>query len=401
MGSSLGRRRFNLEQLVQKIAEAAGLSLNGQNPWDIQVHDDRWYERVFRDKSLGLGESYMDGWWDCGQLDEMICRILGGGATNELSVNLQDAIRVLPGVLFNLQSSARARMVAEHHYDLDNDLFHSFLDSYRQYSCGYFEGTDDLDQAQRNKLTLIAEKLELNELDHVLDIGCGWGGFARFAAERYGCAVTAVNISQEQLRFAREFCAGLPVTFLDCDYRDIEGRFSKIVSVGMFEHVGYKNYRAFMEVANRCLEEDGIFLLHTIGSNKSLKESCDPWIRKYIFPNSYLPSIAQISKAAEGLFVVEDWHNLGPHYDRTLLAWNDNFQEAWPQLEERYDERFKRMWEYYLLSCAGSFRARSIQLWQVVMTMAESGTPQPRCRVNIGDDMREQTGMERSGAQAY
>ncbi|MHB8791977.1 MAG: cyclopropane fatty acyl phospholipid synthase [Thermoleophilia bacterium] len=391
-----------MEHIVKKIAEASNLNLNGSKPWDIQVYDDRWYERIIRDKSLGLGESYMDGWWDCRQLDEMVNRVLRGGAINELSVTLHDAIRALPGVLFNLQSSARARIVAEHHYDLDNDLFHSFLDSYRQYSCGYFEGTNDLDQAQENKMTLIAEKLELNELDHVLDIGCGWGGFARFAAERYGCQVTAVNISREQLRFAREFCEGLPVTFLDCDYRDIRGRYSKIVSVGMFEHVGYKNFRAFMEVAHRCLEDDGSFLLHTIGSNKSLKESCDPWIRKFIFPNAYLPSVAQIAKASEGLFVVEDWHNMGAHYDRTLLAWNNRFQDAWPQLEERYDERFRRMWEYYLLSCAGSFRARTIQLWQVVMTMAESGTPQPRCRVNIGDDTQKQTGrMERSGAQVY
>lgn len=213
----------------------------------------------------------MDGWWDCGQIDEMINRVLRGGIKGELSINPQDALRALPWILVNLQSTARARIVAEHHYDLDNDLFHSFLDPYKQYSCGYYEDTDDLDQAQQNKLALIAEKLELNELDHVLDIGCGWGGFARFAAERYGCQVTAVNISKEQLRFAREFCAGLPVTFLDCDYRDIQGRFSKVVSVGMFEHVGGRNFRAFMEVAHRCLEEDGSFLLHTIGTNKSMK----------------------------------------------------------------------------------------------------------------------------------
>ncbi len=381
-----------MEQTIRKLTESVGLNLNGPEPWDIQVYDDRWYARVYRDKNLGLGESYMDGWWGCERIDEMIYRILRGRADEELSVNVRDVVRILPAVLLNLQSTGRARTIAEHHYDLGNDLFDSFLDSYKQYSCGYFEGTDDLDQAQRNKLALIAEKLELSDIDRVLDIGCGWGGLARYMAERYGCSVTAVNISQEQLRFARDFCSGLPVQFRDSDYRDIDGRFDKIVSVGMFEHVGQKNYRTFMEVAHRCLEKDGVFLLHTIGSNESLKGTSDPWMAKYIFPNSSLPSISQIAKAAEGLFVIEDLHNMGAHYDKTLMAWNDNFQEAWPELG-KYDERFKRMWEYYLLSCAGAFRARTLQLWQIVMTKAKTGTRPPRCRAGI-DSGRQEPGIE-------
>ena len=376
-----------MQQKIQQMLKAAGLNLNGSDPWDIQIKDDRWYARMFREKTMGLGESYMDGWWDCEQLDEMIYRCLRAGLAEEIGVSLKDVVRSLPGVLINLQTSARARLIAEHHYDTGNELFHSFLDPYHQYSCGYFKDTDNLDQAQQNKLALIAEKLNLTKDDRVLDIGCGWGGFARFAAERYGCSVTAVNISQEQLGYAREFCAGLPVHFVDCDYRAIEGRFDKIVSVGMFEHVGQKNYRTFMEVAHRCLSEDGIFLLHTIGKNKSGKGGGDPWISKYIFPNSSLPSIAQIARAAEGLFVIEDCHNLGSHYDKTLMAWNENFQEAWPDLMEKYDQRFKRMWEYYLLCCAGAFRARVIQVWQVVMTMADTGTPQPRCRVSLADEL--------------
>lgn len=270
-------------------------------------------------------------------------------------------------------------MIAERHYDLGNQLFFSFLDPYNQYSCGFFEGTDDLSQAQKNKLALISAKLHLTANDHVLDIGCGWGGLARYVAERYGCAVTAVNISQEQLQYARKFCEGLPVSFQDCDYRMIDGRYDKIVSVGMFEHVGKKNYRTFMRVVHRCLNDNGIFLLHTIGSNIS-RTGSDPWIAKYIFPNSMLPSTAQIAQAVEGLFVIEDWHNLGPHYDKTLMAWNANFQMAWPRLKEKYDARFKRMWEYYLLSCAGAFRSRTIQVWQIVMTKDGAGTPQPCCR---------------------
>ncbi|MDZ7580817.1 MAG: cyclopropane fatty acyl phospholipid synthase [Deltaproteobacteria bacterium] len=362
---------------IRMLLKEAGIAIDGPNPWDIQVHDQRWYGRIVRNKNLGLGESYMDGWWDCERLDEMICRLLRGGLEDKVRGNLKYLLRFLPGVLFNLQSRSRARIIADHHYDLGNDLFFSFLDTYRQYSCGYFQDTDDLDQAQQNKLELICRKLNLGAADHVLDIGCGWGGLARYAAERFGCTVTAVNISKEQLRYAEAFCRGLPVQFQNRDYRAIDGRFDKIVSVGMFEHVGRKNYRTFMQVVRRCLKNEGIFLLHTIGGNTS-RMGCDPWITKYIFPNGMLPSIAQIAKAAEGLFIIEDWHNLGPHYDKTLMAWNENFQQAWSRLSDKYDTRFKRMWEYYLLSCAGAFRARNIQVWQVVMTPYGSGAPQPK-----------------------
>jgi cyclopropane-fatty-acyl-phospholipid synthase len=360
--------------------ETAGIRVNGPNPWDIHVHDDRLYARIFREKNLGLGEAYMDGWWDCERIDEMLCRLLRSGIEGKIAGNVRLLLRTVPWLLLNLQSEERAREIAERHYDLGNDLFFSFLDPYKQYSCGYFEGTDELDQAQLNKLALICAKLELSQNDHLLDVGCGWGGLARYAAERTGCTVTGVNISKEQLSFARDFCHGLPVRFLDCDYRAITGRFDKIVSVGMFEHVGVKNYRAFFEVAHRCLKETGVFLLHTIGTNTSGKGGGDPWIEKYIFPNSMLPSLAQIAQAAEGLFVIEDVHNLGPHYDRTLLAWIANFRRAWPALQGKYDERFRRMWDYYLLCCAGVFRSRTAQLWQVVMTRHGTGTPPPCCR---------------------
>jgi cyclopropane-fatty-acyl-phospholipid synthase len=364
-------------QMVESVLSGAGVAIDGTNPWDITVHDERFFARVLREKNLGLGEAYLDGWWDCRRTDEFICRIL----RSQLDVSLKGGLKylplLLPGIFFNLQSKARAHIIAKHHYNLDNDLFLSFLDSYNQYSCACFEGTSDLNQAQQKKLDLICRKTALVRTDHVLDIGCGWGGFAKYAAETYGCTVTAVNISSEQIRYAVEFCRGLPVRFLERDYREIEGRFDKIVSVGMFEHVGWKNYRTFMRVVHRCLNDNGIFLLHTIGGNASTR-SCDPWITKYIFPNGMLPSIAQISRSIEGLFAVEDWHNLGPHYDPTLMAWNGNFQKAWPGLRVRYDERFKRMWEYYLLSCAGAFRARSNQVWQIVLT--KYGTCQPRCR---------------------
>lgn len=368
-----------IAETLRSLLKEAGIEINGPDPWDIQVHDRRWYGRVIRDRNLGLGESYMDGWWDCAQIDEMIRRLLRGGLAQQVRGSLRYLARSLPALVFNLQSRARARIIAARHYDLGNDLFFSFLDPYKQYSSGYFENTDDLDQAQQNKLALIAAKLNLAAGERLLDIGCGWGGLARYVAERFGCAVTGVNISREQLRYAGEFCQGLPVNFQDCDYRAIEGCFNKAVSVGMFEHVGRKNYRAFMKTVHRCLADDGIFLLHTIGRNIS-RAGCDPWITRYIFPNSMLPSTAQIARAAERLFLIEDWHNLGHHYDRTLTAWNANFQNAWHRLKSRYDERFKRMWEYYLLSCAGAFRARFLQVWQIVMTKFNTGTPQPDCR---------------------
>ena len=374
-------RSDTIRELLRKYA---GVTIDGPNPWDIHVRDDRWYGRVWRGRNLGLGESYMDGWWDCERLDEMICRLVHGNLERRIRGNFNYLFRSLPALLFNLQSRARARRSIEHHYDLGNDLFSSFLDPFNQYSCGYFEGTDDLAQAQQNKMMLLAGKLGLTANDRVLDIGCGWGGLARFVAERYGCTVTAVSISKEQIRYASEFCKGLPVSFLDRDYRSLDGLFDKIVSVGMFEHVGVKNYRTFMNVVRNRLKDTGVFVLQTIGSNSSGHGQTDPWIAKYIFPNSVVPSMAQIAKAAEKRFVIEDWHNLGPHYDKTLMAWNANFQAAWPRLSESYDARFKRMWEYYLLSCAGAFRARQIQVWQLVMTGYRTGRAQPRCRMTSG-----------------
>jgi cyclopropane-fatty-acyl-phospholipid synthase len=363
--------------IIGQLFSEVGVKIDGPEPWDIRVQDDRFYARVLKDGSLGLGEAYMAGWWDCLRIDEFICRLLKGNLEEKIRGNLSTLLRYASARLFNLQSPGRAGIISRRHYDLGNDFFFSFLDPCNQYSCGYFQETDDLAEAQRKKLGLICRKIDLQPVDQVLDIGCGWGGLARYAAEHYGCTVTAVNISEEQIRFAREYCKNLPVTILQEDYRRIRGSFDKIVSVGMFEHVGKKNYRTFMKVAYRCLKEGGIFLLQTIGGNVS-RVNCDPWINRYIFPNGMLPSIAQISRAAEDLFVVEDIHNLGPHYQKTLLSWNDRFQGAWSRLSEKYDRIFKRMWEYYLLSCAGAFCARYIQVWQIVMTKA--GAVQPRCR---------------------
>ncbi|MEN6375405.1 MAG: cyclopropane fatty acyl phospholipid synthase [Smithella sp.] len=363
--------------IIEKILASAGITVNGSNPWDIQVKDERTFSQMLQSKNVGLGEAYMAGWWDCERLDEFIYRILKSGLDTKIKEGYKFLINSLSAAIFNMQSQKRSRMVVEQHYNLDNDLFMSFLDPYNQYSCAYFDGTQDLNDAQIKKMDLICKKIDLRQSDHVLDIGCGWGGLAGYMAKHYGCTVTAVNISDEQIRHAQIFCKNMPVNILSCDYRDIQGTFDKIVSVGMFEHVGQKNYHTFMKTAHRSLKDNGIFLLHTIGGNDSTIK-CDPWINKYIFPNGMLPSIAQIGKAIEGLFVMEDLHNLGPHYEKTLLAWHENFQKSWDKLKSKYDEKFKRMWNYYLLSCAGAFRARNIQLWQIVLT--RYGASQPQCR---------------------
>ncbi|MDH7528362.1 MAG: cyclopropane fatty acyl phospholipid synthase, partial [Ignavibacteria bacterium] len=243
----------------------------------------------------------------------------------------------------------------------------NMLDKRMNYSCAYWKDATNLDEAQENKLELICKKLYLKPGMRVLDIGCGWGAFAKYAAEKYGVEVVGITVSKEQLKLAKELCDGLPVEIRLQDYREVNEKFDRIVSIGMFEHVGYKNYREYFKIAAKNLKDDGIFLLHTIGSNISTK-STDAWTHKYIFPNGMLPSLAQISKTVENLFVIEDVHNFGADYDKTLMAWYNNFKNNWHKLKDKYGERFYRMWEYFLLSCAGAFRARKNQLWQIVLS---------------------------------
>lgn len=271
-----------------------------------------------------------------------------------------------PGV-FNLQNRRRSRAVGERHYDLGNDLYAAMLGERLVYSCGYWRQADDLDQAQLAKLDLVCRKLQLKPGMKVLDIGCGWGEALKYAAERYGVSGVGVTISAEQAAYASELCVGLPVEIRLQDYRDIDERFDAAFSIGMFEHVGVKNYRGYFETVRRLLPEDGLFLLHTIGGNVSVQRT-DPWIARYIFPNSMLPSARQIAEASEGLFVIEDWHGFGTDYDRTLQAWRDNVEAAWERLDERYDERFRRMWRFYLAASMATFRSRRSQLWQLVLS---------------------------------
>ena len=353
---------------IEEILTKADVRLNGDRPWDVRVNDERLYSRVLSGGSLALGEAYMDGWWDCEALDQFVDRVFRSRLNEDVSRDWRTILYIIKSKFLNLQSIRRSKKVAKIHYDLDNDLYMSFLDPYNQYTCGYFKDTEDLNEAQEKKLKLICEKLKLTSSDRVLDIGCGWGGFAKYASEHYGCHVTGISISDEQIKYAKEFCKGLPVDIQKCDYRNVVGEFDKVVVVGMIEHVGYKNYRKIMKIVSEHLKKDGLFLLHTIGANVSTTVS-DPWFHKYIFPNGMLPSIRHVGDAIEDLFVMEDWHNFGSDYDKTLVAWFENFNKAWPRLKEKYDEKFYRMWKYYLLSMAGAFRSRqNNQLWQIVLS---------------------------------
>ena len=368
------------KQLVEGLLSGAGVSVNGPEPWSIQVHNDRFYRRVLSQGELGFGEAYMDGWWDCEAVDELVNRLLRADIRSRLKAHPKLLFHALSAALVNQQGTRRrAFQVGEQHYDVGNDLYSRMLDKRMVYTCGYWKQAKNLDEAQEHKLDLVCRKIGLKAGDHVLDIGCGWGSFAQFAAERYGARVTGVTVSKEQLALGRKRCEGLPVELFLKDYREITGAFDHVVSLGMFEHVGYKNYRTYMRVVRRVLKNDGLFLLHTIGGLKSA-HSVGLWINKYIFPNSMLPSARQITKATEGLFVLEDWHNFGPYYDQTLMAWDENVERAWPELNTRYGERFQRMWRYYLLACAGTFRSRTNQLWQIVLS--KGGRPRMYERVS-------------------
>lgn len=353
--------------LVREILADTGISINGTNPWDIEVRKEDFYRRVVRYGSIGLGESYMDGWWECESLPELFSRLIPSAPEMKLGKNLKALLFLFQSVVLNPGRSSKAFQIGERHYDIGNELYRLMLDKRMVYSCAYWKDADNLDDAQEAKLDLICRKLGLRPGERVLDIGCGWGSFAKYAAERYGVRVVGITVSKEQAELGRHLCEGLPVEIRLQDYRDVRERFDHIVSVGMFEHVGYRNYRTYMETAGRCLNEGGLFLLHTIGSSTS-SSTGDPWVNRYIFPNSMIPSIRQISGAAEGIFVIEDIHNFGAYYERTLAEWLGNFDMSWEKLKENYDERFHRMWRYYLQVFMGAFRARYLHVWQIVLS---------------------------------
>lgn len=358
------------KKVIEDLLNQAGIEINGNRPWDIHIKNDNFYRRVLHQGSIGLGESYMEGWWECPKLDEFLDRLFSANLEQKIKENIKLKWLILKARLFNLQTKKKAEKSIASHYNIGNRLYEEMLDPLMMYSCGYWQDAQNLDQAQENKLELICQKLKLQPGQKVLDVGCGWGGFAYYAAKNYKVEVTGITISKEQFELAQQRCKDLPVEIRLQDYRDLNEKFDRIVSIGMLEHVGHRNYRKYMEVIERNLKEDGICLLHFIGGNESTYIT-DPWINKYIFPEGLIPSITQIGQALENKLILQDWHNFGLYYDQTLMAWYRNFKEAWPSLKESYNKFFYKMWEFYLCSSAASFRAKRLNLWQLVLTRKE------------------------------
>jgi cyclopropane-fatty-acyl-phospholipid synthase len=359
------------KETITGLLSLANITVNGTHPYDIQVHNEHLYERVLKKQQLGLGEAYMDGWWDAERIDQFIARLLSVDVRKRIRrINADIARAVVSSWILNRQTQIRAKYNASHHYNIGNDLYKLMLGKRMIYSCAYWQDARTLDAAQEAKLDLICRKLYLEPGMTLLDIGCGWGGFAEYAARKYGVIVTGITPAAEQVVLARERTKDLPVTILQEDYREVTGTFNRIVSIGMVEHVGPKNLKTFFACCRNMLKDRGIMLHHQIGRNQSITFT-DPWIDKYIFPGGVIPTLTQLSKAAEKQLVIEDVHNFGPYYDKTLMAWYDNFVKNYSKLRDNYDERFYRMWTYYLQSCAGAFRARHLQLNQVVMRKIE------------------------------
>ena len=358
-------------EIMRELLASAGVTIGGSAPWDVQIHDQRTFARVLRDGNLGVGESYVDGWWDCEALDQMIDRVtrarVGFGGNWALLTHVAKAR------LFNLQVM-RPFEVGERHYDVGNDLYRAMLGPRMVYTCAYFRDADTLDAAQEAKLDLVCRKIGLTPGKRVLDLGCGWGGFAAFAAQQYGAQVVGYTVSREQVSWINQRYPDLPIEVRHDDYRNATGSYDAVVSIGLMEHVGPKNHRAYMEQASRLLVPGGLAFIHTIGGSRA-RTQIDPWFDRYIFPNAVIPTLGQLASSMEEVLVPEDVQNIGPHYDRTLMAWWHNFDQSWPRLRERYGDRFYRMWKYYLLASAAEFRVRHHNLYQIVATPV--GTPHP------------------------
>jgi cyclopropane-fatty-acyl-phospholipid synthase len=372
---------------LQSVLSVADVQIDGARVWDLRIPDTRAQSRliqaVMQRGSLGLGDTYVAGLWECSALDQLFTRLLLAQGDRRLArgSGLRAALWLLRDRLFNLQSLHRSPTVARRHYDIHPQVYAAMLDPWRQYSCGYWEQASNLAEAQEHKLRLICEKLDLRPGLRLLDIGCGWGGLAAYAARHYGVEVVGITLSEEQLKLARRHWDDLPLRFELCDYRQLHQLncepFDRVVSVGMYEHVGPRNAGAFFAAVCQALSDGGLFLLHSIGYHSRCRHT-DPWIDTHVFPHGRLPAPGELADALERDWLVEDWHNFGSDYDLTLMAWSANVEDAWPQLAQLIGdhsdhttaERFRRFWRYYLLCCAGFFRSRQGQLWQLVLSKA-------------------------------
>jgi cyclopropane-fatty-acyl-phospholipid synthase len=358
--------------VVTELFAKAGIVIGGNGPADIKVHNPEFFAAVLTDGELAMGESYMAGWWDCQSIDALATRFIASDLQKRGYLSARVVLYALLVRLKGVGSRRRSFDVGERHYDLGNELFEAMLDRRMVYSCADWSHADTLDAAQEAKLDLVCRKLGLKPGQRILDIGCGWGGFARWAAERYGVSVVGITVSQEQAVLARQRCVGLPVEIRVCDYRDIDESFDHIASIAMVEAVGLRFLDTYMETVARVLRPDGRFVLHGFYGNEPVAPQHARWLDKYIFPGGAAPALWQILKAAEGRLAVEALHRLDG-YDQTLKEWECRFEEAWPRLSARYDERFYRMWRFYLGISRAIFRARLCHVWHIVFSLQLPG----------------------------
>jgi cyclopropane-fatty-acyl-phospholipid synthase len=382
----------NPPALIRALTDQVDVGFSGARPWDLVVHDQSFYGDLLRRGSLALGEGYVNGRWDCAALDQLFTRLLTLPASRDAAAGFVARARLQAKMQrwlehwVNWQTRRRSFRVGQQHYDIDARVYAAMLDSRRIYSCACWHAADDLETAQAHKLELICQKLELRPGQRLLDLGCGWGGLAAYAARFFGVQVVGITVSAEQARFCRQTYRDLPFEVLLCDYRApalLEQQpFDRVVSIGMLEHVGRLNDRTFFGVLERMLTPDGLALIQTIGSHDT-NSDLDPWINTYIFPDGRLPSAQQVCHGFEPWFLLQDWENFGFDYDRTLMAWWQNFERFWPLLSGELDARFYRFWKYYLLSCAGFFRSAQGQLWQFVLTKKQRQQPYRSLRFRL------------------
>ena len=362
-----------IKQKAVTLFAKADIKINGNRDWDIQVHDERFYSRLLFHGSIALGEAYVDGWWDCKDVEQFIYRVLHYRLVNSKTYELQHFgasflknTRFIWKKLINPQSIRRAAKDVRYHYNLGNDLFAATLDETMTYTCGYFKDTNDLKQAQIDKMKLVCQKLNLQKGMRVLDIGCGWGSLAKYMADNYEVTVVGLTLSEEQKTFADNQCTNSDVTIELCDYRNHNGKYDRIVSIEMIEHVGAKNLKSFMQKADKNLNEDGLMLLQFDGKSESINWNYS-WIEKYVFPGTVTPSMQQIAKSSENLFFLVDWHDFTKDYHLTMNCWHENFLKNWDNIKDNYDERFFRLWKFYLTCAPATALVNTQHLWQIVL----------------------------------
>lgn len=360
-----GRDAAELESLLAR----AGVAVGGARPWDIRVRHPGFFARVRAGGSLAAGEAYADGWWESDRLDEFFHRVFKAGLPERLApAPWSGARRLLARLL------GRAPRGPEAHPG--GEVFRAMLGPTMSFSSGYWRDARGLDEAAEAAMELACRKLELRPGMSVLDLGCGWGAFARHAARTRGVSVVGVDIACERVNAGRELCKGLPVALRVQDHAEVRGRFDRVVSLGLAEEVGPAGCGGLMAAAARCLKPDGVALIQAAARNAPASRR-DPWLERCGFAGGAAPSLSRLVQAMEGRFVVEDVHNLGPHYDRTLMAWHENLERRWHRC--RGDERLYRTLKFSLLASAGAFRARRSQLFQILMS--RPGRVQPRCRL--------------------